>query len=167
MSLKMMPLVLVLVAPLAALAHGPHGPGGGPGKPPSSLELLLMHQQELALTAEQVAQVEALQAALEQKSAPLHEQLHAMRPPRPSGPPPSETERMNRPPADSEAMRERMLKAEPLLNELRANDAAAYQEAAKLLSAAQQARAEELIAQEREAHHRRHEAKGQRMLNRQ
>ena len=54
MSLKMMmPLVLVLAVPLLAGAEGPQPPRGGRGKPPSSLELLLKNQQELALTAEQ------------------------------------------------------------------------------------------------------------------
>ncbi|MDY7230094.1 Spy/CpxP family protein refolding chaperone [Hyalangium rubrum] len=167
MSLKLMPLVLVLVVPLLAGAQGPHGPGGGRGKPPSSLELLLKNPQELALTAEQVAQLEALQAALEQKNAPIVEQLEALRPPRPSGPPPSDTERMNRPPPDFEAMRERMQQLEPLITELRANDAAFYQEAEKLLSDSQKARAQELITQEREEHQRRHEAMRQRMQNRQ
>ncbi len=167
MSVKMTSLVLVLTFPLLAGATGPHGPGGGPGKPPSSLELLLKHQQELGLTAEQVAQVQALQTALEQKNAPLVEKLEALRPPRPPGPPPSGAERMNRPPPDSEAMRERRQQAEPLFTELRANDEAAYQEAAKLLSDAQLALAQQLITQEREEHHRRHEAMRQRMQGQQ
>jgi len=167
MSLKMMPLVLVLAVPLLAGAQGRKCPGGGPRKPPSSLELLLKNQQELALTAEQVAQVEELQAALEQKDAPLEEKLEARRPPHPPGPPPSDMERMNGPPPDPEAMRERMQQVEPLITELRANDDAAYQEAEKFLSDTQKARAWELITQEREEHQRRHEAMRQRMQNHQ
>jgi hypothetical protein len=167
MSLKMMPLVLALAVPLLAGAQGPQGPGGAPGKPPSSLELLLKNQQELALTAEQVAQVGELQAVLEQKNAPLLAELETLRPPRPSGPPPSGTERMNGPPPNSEAMRERMQQVEPIITELRANDDAAYQEAEKLLNDTQKARAQELITQEREEHRRRHEAMRQRMQNRQ
>ncbi len=167
MFLKMMPLVLVLAVPLLAGAQGPRGPGGAQGKPPSSLELLLKNQQELALTAEQVALLEELQAALDQKNAPLLEELKTLRPPRPSGPPPSDTERMNGPPPNSEAMRERMQQIEPIVTELRANDDAAYQEAEKLLSDTQKARGRELITQEREEHQRRHEAMRQRMQNRQ
>ncbi|PTL80364.1 hypothetical protein DAT35_30575 [Vitiosangium sp. GDMCC 1.1324] len=129
--------------------------------------MLLKNQQALALTAEQVAQVEALQAALEQKDAPLVEKLEALRPPHPPGPPPSGTERMNGPPPDSEAMRERMQQVQPIVTELRANDDAAYQEAEKLLSDTQKARARELITQEREEHQRRHEAMRQQMQNRQ
>ncbi|WP_375768137.1 hypothetical protein NR798_41730 [Archangium gephyra] len=153
MSRKMMPLVLVLAIPLLASAQGPRGHGGGPGRPSSSLELLLKNQEALALTAEQAAQVEALQAALEQKNAPILEKLEALRPPRP--------------PPDSEEMRARRQQVEPLITELRANDDAAYQEAELLLSDTQKARARELITQVREEHQRRREAMHQRMQNRQ
>ncbi|KFE63755.1 Spy/CpxP family protein refolding chaperone [Hyalangium minutum] len=166
MSLKKLSLVVMLVAPLLASAQGyPKHEGGHPRGPPSSLNLLLWKQQELALTAEQVAQVEALQAALEQQNAPIQEQLEALRPPRPPGPPPSDAERMKGPPPDTEEMRALRQQVEPLFTQLRANDEAAYAEAEKLLSDSQKARAQELIAQEREQHQRRHEAMRQRMQN--
>ncbi len=53
-------------------------------------------------------------------------------------------------------MRERMQQAQPLFQQLRANDEAAYAEAETLLSDAQKTQARELIAQLRQAHQRQH-----------
>ena len=165
MSLKKVSLVMLLVAPLLASAQGRPEHGGPHRRPPSSLELLLKNQQELALTTEQVTQLEALQTALDQKNAPLQEQLEALRPPRPPGPPPSDAERMKGPPPETEEMRALRQQVEPLFTQLRANDEAAYAQAETLLSERQKARAQELITQEREQHRLRHEAMRQRMQN--
>lgn len=165
MSLKKVSLVMLLVAPLLASAQGRPEHGGPHRRPPSSLELLLKNQQELALTTEQVAQLEALQTALDQKNAPIQEQLEALRPPRPPGPPPSGAERMKGPPPETEEMRALRQQVEPLFTQLRANDEAAYAQAETLLSDSQKARAQELITQEREQHRLRHEAMRQRMQN--
>lgn len=163
MSLKKVSLVMLLVAPLLASAQSRPEHGGPHRRPPSSLELLLKNPQELALTTEQVAQLEALQTALEQKNAPIQEQLEALRPPRPPGPPPSDAERMKGPPPETEEMRALRQQVEPLFTQLRANDEAAYAQAETLLSESQKARAQELITQEREQHRLRHEAMRQRM----
>ncbi|WP_164011169.1 hypothetical protein [Pyxidicoccus trucidator] len=178
MTLKMMPLVLALAFPMLACAQdaqAQRGSGGGemgPRRPPSSLELLLEHRETLALTPEQVGQVSELQAALEEQSAPLHDKLEALRPPRPPGPPPDEASRAagrgpRGAPPDAEAKRERMQQVEPLFAELRANDEAAYAQAEQLLSDTQKTRARELITQAREQHRQRHEAMRERMRSRQ
>ncbi|MFP2930834.1 Spy/CpxP family protein refolding chaperone [Pyxidicoccus sp. 3LG] len=177
MSLKMMPLVLVLAFPVLACAQdaqAQRGSGGGepgPRRPPSSLELLLENREALALTPEQVGQVSALRSALEEKNAPLLQKLEALRPPRPPGPPPGGADRISGgppggAPPDAEAMRERRQQVEPLFQELRANDEAAYAEAEKLLSDAQKTRARARISQAREEEHRRREATRERMRSR-
>lgn len=163
MVLKNVSLVVLLAVPLLASAQGRPEHGGPHRRPPSSLELLLRNSQELALTAEQVTQLEALQTALEQKCAPLHQQLEALRPPHPPGPPPSDAERMKGPPPETEEMRALRQQVEPLFTQLRANDEAAYAQAETLLSDSQKARAQELITREREQHRLRHEAMRQRM----
>lgn len=165
MFLKKVSVAVLLVAPLLASAQGRPEHGGPHHRPPSSLELLLKNQQELALTSEQVAQVQALQTALEQQNAPIHQQLEALRPPHPPGPPPSDAERMKGPPPETEEMRARRQQAEPLFTQLRTNDEAAYAQAQTLLSDSQKARAQELLTQEREQHRLRHEAMRQRMQN--
>jgi hypothetical protein len=170
MSWKMMPLVVALAFPVLACAQdaqAQRGSGGremGPRRPPSSLELLLEHRETLALTPEQVGQVSELQEALEAKNAPLMEQLKALRPPRPHGPPPGDRPRGT--PPDAAAMREKMQQAEPLFSEVRANDEAAYAQAEQVLSDTQKARARELIAQVREEQRQRHEAMRERMGSR-
>jgi hypothetical protein len=167
---KMMPWVMVLAFPVLAGAEdlgarrGPEGSEPGHRRPPSSLELLLEHQEALALTPEQVARVSELQAELVEQTEPLHQQLWALKPPRP----PPESARLEgvRPggePPDAAEMRERMRQAEPLFRELRDQDTAAYARAEQVLSDSQKARARELIDQTREEHRRRHEALRERM----
>ncbi|MCY1017905.1 hypothetical protein [Pyxidicoccus sp. MSG2] len=169
--LKKLPVVMMLAFPVLACAQdaqAQRGSGGGEmmrRRPPSSLQLLLENRETLALTPEQVGTVSGLQAALEEKNAPLIEKLEALRPPHP---PPGAGGRANGgPPAgappDAATMEARRQQLEPLFQEVRANDDAAYAQAEAVLSDTQKTRARELITQAREQERSRHEAMRQRM----
>lgn len=173
--MKKLPVVMMLAFPVVACAQdaqAQRGSGGGEmmrRRPPSSLELLMENRETLALTPEQVGQVSELQAALEEKNAPLLEQLEALRPPRPprgdgsragNGPPAGE-------PPDAAAMQARRQQVEPLFQAVRANDDAAYAQAEAVLSDAQKTKARALISQAREQERSRHEAMRERMRSRQ
>ncbi|QSQ21184.1 hypothetical protein JY651_39275 [Pyxidicoccus parkwayensis] len=169
---KKLPLVMVMAFPLLACAQdaqAQRGSGGGEmmrRRPPSSLQVLLENRETLALTPEQVGKVTELQAALETKNAPLIEKLEALRPPRP--PPPGDGSRAgNGPPGgappDAAEMEARRQQVEPLFQEVRANDDAAYAQAEAVLSDAQKTKARALISQVREQERSRREAMHQRM----
>ncbi|NMO21335.1 hypothetical protein HPC49_35765 [Pyxidicoccus fallax] len=171
MAWKTMTWVMVLAFPVLACAQdvgARQGSGGdepGPRRPPSSLELLLEYRETLALTPEQVGRVAELQSALEEQNAPLHEQLRTQRPPRP---PPGDASRAGgAPPRGEPPDAARMQQAEPLFQELRANDEAAYAQAEQVLTDTQKTRARELITQAREEQRQRHEAMRERMGSRQ
>jgi Spy/CpxP family protein refolding chaperone len=76
-------VVIVAAAPLDADAQTPRAPGGqeaavrGPGQPAGVGRLLERHRAELDLTADQVAQLQAIRSGLQQRNAPLVEQLRA------------------------------------------------------------------------------------------
>lgn len=166
--LKKLPLVMVVTFPLLASAQGTQGQQRGPGggemmrhRPPSSLELLLENRETLGLTPEQVGKVTELQAALEEKNAPVIEKLEALRPPRP--PPPGSGASAGTPP-DASKMEAIHKQVEPLMQEVRANDDAAYAQAEAVLSDAQKTKARELVTQAREQERARHEAMRQRMM---
>lgn len=94
--------------------HGEHGPGmrhRGPGNP---VARLLEHREQLALTAQQVTRLQALQAGWDRQNAALVQQLQALHPQgeRPQGPP-SEAERA--------AMHQRMEQARPAMEQLHRN----------------------------------------------
>ncbi|MCE9667964.1 hypothetical protein LY474_09090 [Myxococcus stipitatus] len=149
------------------------------GPPPkalfqSPLALLLEHRGELTLSGDQVASLEALERALEEKNAPLREKMREARgaPPEQSGrgPPPGGggmggggprgmgggggrgrmgaggPPRHGGGPRSDGASREQ----KALLRELEDHETAAYMEAEKLLDDTQRARARELFSQQRE-----------------
>ncbi|MFP2959472.1 Spy/CpxP family protein refolding chaperone [Myxococcus sp. 1LA] len=158
----MLPFVMVLAIPVLACAQEAHAQRGGPRRPPTSLELLLENCGTLALTPEQVGQVSELSQALEEQNAPLHQKLHAMRPP---GPPPDRSAAGATHPDDS-AMRTAMEQARAVFQELEANDSAAYAKAETLLTSEQQTRASQLIAQAHEDAQKQRAARHERMRGR-
>ncbi|GHG89798.1 hypothetical protein [Comamonas sp. JC664] len=172
MNYKMWSFVMVLAVPLLASAQGTssqRGPGGserGPRRPPTSLELLLENREALALTPEQVGRVSELSLALEAQNAPLIQKLEALRPPRPPGRPEARGSTGHAPP-DAESMRTAMEQARAVFQELESNDSAAYAQAETLLSAEQQSRASQLIAQAREEARQQRETRHERMRSRQ
>ncbi len=111
--------------------RGPRGPRGGPGADGAPL---LRLTERLQLTDQQVAQIEAIQTALQEKNAPLVEQLRA------SGERPFRGRDGGEP--------------GPLAQELRANMQAAREEMRAVLTAEQQAALEELREQRPRRGHR-------------
>ena len=153
----------------------------------SPLALLLEHHEELKLSTDQMIAVGRLDSELQEKNKPLRMKLRELRPRGPAGPPsggpgidapppgvdprawgggrrrspfagmgagqPPEV-----PPETEEARKQRLEQVQALLEEMENNEAAAYVEAEKVLDEQQQARARELVTQQREARRKAREA---------
>jgi len=162
------PRLALLCAGLLSTACATSSEAERPRGPPpkalfqSPLALLLEHRGELALGGDQVARLESLERALEEKSAPLREKMREARAarPEPSGRGPRGLGGGGRgrlgaggPPRHGGGPRSadgasREQKA--LLRELEDHETAAYMEAEKLLDDTQRARARELFSRQRE-----------------
>jgi hypothetical protein len=178
-------VALCLLFPLITLAQSQgdasQPPFPPPGPPPFALktwvDVLLEHRQELALTSQQVAGMDRINKTLAEKDAPLKDALEQLRPPPPpggmgrgmGGPMPGDARgggdaSANRP--SQEEMRARFEQAHALMDQLKANDEAAYQEAEALLSDAQKATAQALVSAEETARQKHHQEMRQRMHER-
>lgn len=133
-------MALALVA-APALAQGGQGRGGmdgrgmragGPaGMERNPAEFVLQHRADLALTAEQVGQLEAIQARVQQENGPRWEQLRAV-----FG---------ERSPADMsveerQQLRDRMGELQPVREEIRATNRAAGEQIHAILTDEQDAK---------------------------
>ncbi|WP_224369906.1 hypothetical protein [Hyalangium versicolor] len=175
-------LTLCLLLPLMSMAESQEARGDMPPPPhpppfamKSWVEVLLEHRQDLALTDAQVAGMERIQQALDEKNAPLKQTLEQLRPP----PPPQDVTGQggqrgfgmrggNRPdPSTMDAEhRARFEQARGTMDQLRANDDAAYSEAEALLSASQRQAAQAIVTAEKEARESRRQEMHQRMRER-
>jgi hypothetical protein len=177
-------LTLCLLFPLITLAESQEARNDSLPPPPpppfamkSWVQVLLEHRQELALTDAQVAGMERIQLALEEKTAPLKQTLEQLRPPPPPpgmmgqgrGGPGAEGPRSGsrpEPGAMDEEHRARFEQVHGLIQQLRASDDAAYQEAEALLSESQRQTARALISAEADAREKRRQEMHQRMQQR-
>jgi hypothetical protein len=141
----------LLAAPVAAVAQNPAGPPpadarrfGGPDRNP--VGILLDQREELSLTTNQVTRLETIQAELERQNAPLIAQVGDLRPlgggPRGRGAGPG-TARPNS--ATVGEMRERRDELQPVMEQIRENNQAAYERALTVLTAEQREAAETLV----------------------
>lgn len=124
----------------------------GPG-----LAAMLRSHAELGLTAEQVARLEAIEAELRARNAPMREQLQALRPEGMRERHRERHERGARPQVTEEQRREmraRMEQARPLMEQMRANMQAAMERARAVLTEEQRARLETRMREHRREHRR-------------
>ncbi len=176
-------VTLCLLFPLISLAQSQGAasqPPPPPGHPPFAqktwVQVLLEHRQELALTDAQVAGMERVDKALAEKNAPLKQALEQLRPPHPGpmgrgmgGPVPGNEKAGGEQAADrpsEEQMRARFEQARGLMEQLKANDDAAYLEAEALLSDAQKQTAHAIVNAEADAREKRRQELHQRMRER-
>lgn len=176
-------LTLCLLFPLISLAESSEARNDGPPPPPppfamkSWVQVLLEHRQELSLTDAQVAGMERIQQALEQKTAPVKQTLEQLRPPPPPpgmmgqgrGGPGAEGMRGGsrpEPGAMDEEHRARFEQVHSLMQQLRDSDDAAYQQAEALLSDSQRQTARALVSAESDAREKRRQEMHQRMQQR-
>lgn len=118
---------MFLALPVAAHAQNPQGPGRGQGRMMMSpAAMLLEHKAELGLSADQVAKLEKISSALQEKNAPIMEKMRQAR--------------------QSNADRSQM---QPLMEQMRENNDAARKEVMAILTPEQQKKAQELVAQRR------------------
>ncbi len=116
--------------------HTRRGPGQGagmrrgPGGPGDPLARLLARGSELGLSQEQTAAITSIQASLRTKNAALQEQLKAILGDRPERGAMRELSAEER-----EALRAKMEQARPILEQLRENSRAAFEEARAVLTA--------------------------------
>jgi Spy/CpxP family protein refolding chaperone len=135
------------------------GPGAMAGVPGA---MLLERRAEIDLTAEQVSQIEAIQARVRQANAPRLEQLRAQvgdrqlaeRPARPQTrhemTPEKRQELREQMRARSETMRAKASELRPLMQEVRDANRAAGEQIHAVLTAEQQARVQELRTEARQ-----------------
>lgn len=153
--------------------HGERGMRRGPGGPGRSpIQGLLRQREALGLTADQVSRLEAIQRDLRSRNQPLHQQLQALRPegargPRADGARPrgerrarpdsaqrgERRQRGERPqltPEQRQQMEQRRAQAQPILQQLRQNTAAAMQQARGVLTAEQQQKVQQRMQERRD-----------------
>jgi hypothetical protein len=174
-------LMMAVLAGACASSTQAERPVGPPPKVlfQSPLALLLEHHSELALTTEQLIQLDQRELALQEKNRPLRERLREARGPGPQrgeGPPPGGgmgggrggrggmgggrggrggmggMGSMGGGPrrSDPPGGEDALRQQEAVLRELEDNESAAYNEAEQLLDEKQKARARELVSQQRE-----------------
>lgn len=119
---------LALLA-VPAMAHAQRGPGGGPGMMAQAnvARLLIEHRADVGLTDEQVGKLETVAKAMQEKNAPILEEMQKAR--------------------EGGAGRETMM---PLMQKMRANSDESWEKEVKpLLTAEQLPKAEKVIADAR------------------
>ena len=145
-------IALVAAALLAAPATAQGGQGGerprraegvraGPGAPARNpVAMLLDRREELELTAEQVARLEAVRERVERENAPRIERLRAALGDRP-----------RRELSDEERarLRGRMQELQPVRDEIRATNRAAMEEAREVLTDEQESKLREIVRRPR------------------
>lgn len=163
-------LLLAVLTGACASSPKPERPEGPPLKVlfQSPIALLLEHHEELALTTDQLIQLDKQEQALQDRNRPLHVKLWEARGRR-QGPPPGQDmgggwggqgrgrgmggmggpgmgggPRRGEPPPVDEASRQATLR------EIEDNESAAFLEAEKVLDEKQKTRARELFSQQRE-----------------
>lgn len=171
-------VTLCLLFPLISLAQSqeatnppPHHMGHPPFAQKSWVQVLLDHRQELALTDTQVAGMDRIQKALDEKNAPLKTSLEQLRPPGPmgrgmGGPMPGEAKAGGEPaanPPSQEEMHARFEQVRGLMEQLKTNDDAAYTEAQALLNDTQKQTAHTIVSAEADAREKRRQEMHQRM----
>ncbi|MFL5350606.1 MAG: Spy/CpxP family protein refolding chaperone [Hyalangium sp.] len=173
-------VTLCVLFPLITLAQSQGAAGQQPpppGHPPFAqktwVQVLLEHRQELALTDAQVAGMERIDKALAEKNAPVKSALEQLRPQHPGpmgpgmgGPMPQDAKGGGEPAANrpsEQEMRAHFEQARGLMDQLKANDDAAYNEAEALLNDAQKKTAHQLVSAEAEVREKRRQEMHQRM----
>lgn len=135
---------------------GRRGPGGGP------VQRILAQRQQLGLTANQVARLEAIQRDLQARNAPLHQQLEGLFPERGERGERGEGGRGERPQLTAEQrqqMQQRREQAEPIMQRLRASHEQALAQVREVLSDQQEAQVRQWL-ERREDHGGRGERRG-------
>lgn len=124
--------VLVLTAlPAAAVAQGPGMGQRGPMGPRNPVTRVLAQKDSLKLTAEQVKQLQPLEAKLQKQNEPLYKQVQAKRAEfQPQSGPPTDEQRAQR--------RQAMEELRPVMEQIRKNDQETMDAVFKLLTPDQQ-----------------------------
>lgn len=173
-------ITLCLLFPLISLAQSqeavspqPPPPGHPHFAQKTWVQVLLEHRQELALTDTQAAGMERIDKALAEKNAPVKSALEQLRPQHPGpmgrgmgGPMPQDAkgggeQAANRP--SEEEMRSHFEQARGLMDQLKANDDAAYKEAEALLNDTQKQAAQKIVSAETQVREQRRQEMHQRM----
>lgn len=153
--------VVSLLAPVALAAQEP-APRGGAAQPMSPLTRILEHRAELGLSAEQVTRLEAIEQRLQERIAPLQEQMREARGEMPArgmrgargargergqrrAPRPMSPEQRAAARERMEETRERMDEMRPAMEELRESRQEAMEEIREVLTEDQQERVRQLM----------------------
>jgi Spy/CpxP family protein refolding chaperone len=142
-------LAVILAAPLPALADHEAAPEGKRQRP-DRIGLLIQHRADLALTDDQVAQLESVRQRYGEQNQAIREQIRGI-----AGERPKESENLSK--EERRAAREKRheeLLAEhpelgPLHEQLKANSKAAHEEVLGILTPEQQKKVQQMVSERR------------------